>query len=43
MAARDLDSYFTSRKTGIPELVKAPGNVTASDASAENAELKSLT
>ena len=49
MATRDLRSYFTSRKnkenksqTGIPELVKATGNVTAADASAVNAELESF-
>ena len=48
MATRDLGSYFTSQKirrknlTGIPELVKAEGSVTAAVTSAVNAELESF-
>ena len=47
MATRDFRSYFASQKnkkksqTGIPELVKASGNVTAADAFV-NVELESF-
>ena len=49
MVIIDLRSYFTSQKnkkkksqTGIAELVKVAGNVTAVDASAVNAEPQSF-